>query len=165
MLADETQWIITGSAVRCATKTSPNLRMNPLEGEDQPQDLTSGVIVYGWPHPDGSEDPPHRSTITFDDLLGRLFLLPIDKNGEKKRATISNHAHTLDQAQVSREDQLRFNLKVDRDQLDDLIYTTNSWSTWRTPWILGNLKMDSTNSSLSKTTEVYTLLLTRIPWK
>ena len=45
----------------------------------------------------------------------------MDENGERKRATISDHVHTLDQAQVSREDTLRFQLMVDGEQLDDLI--------------------------------------------
>ena len=45
----------------------------------------------------------------------------MDENGERKRATISDHVHTFDQAQVSREDKLRFILKVDGEQLDDLI--------------------------------------------
>ena len=34
---------------------------------------------------------------------------------------MSDHVHTLDQTQPSREDQLRFKLKVDGEQLDDLI--------------------------------------------
>ena len=42
---------------RSATKTSPNLRLNPPEGEEQPQDLRSEVFVYDRPHPDGSEEP------------------------------------------------------------------------------------------------------------
>ena len=88
---------------------------------DQPQDLTSEVFVYGRPHPDGSEEPPLMSTINFDYLLGRTVLLPINEHGEGKRATISDHVHTLDQAQVSREDKLRFKLKMDGEQLDDLI--------------------------------------------
>ena len=45
----------------------------------------------------------------------------MDENGERKRATISDNVHTLDQAQVSREDKLRFKLKIDGEQLDDLI--------------------------------------------
>ena len=45
----------------------------------------------------------------------------IDENGERKRATISEHVKDLYQDQVSREDQLRFKLKIDGDQLDDLI--------------------------------------------
>ena len=31
------------------TKTSPNLRLDPPKGEDQPQDLTSDVFVYAGP--------------------------------------------------------------------------------------------------------------------
>ena len=44
-----------------------------------------------------------------------------DENGERKRATISEHVKDLYQQQVSREDQLRFKLKIDGDELDDLI--------------------------------------------
>ena len=47
--------------------------------------------------------------------MGRTFLLPLDENGERKRATFSEHVNVL------REDQLRFKLKIDGDQLDDLI--------------------------------------------
>ena len=52
------------------TKTSPNLRLDPPKGEDQPQDLTSDVFVYGRPNPDGSDNTPPMSIINFDDLLG-----------------------------------------------------------------------------------------------
>ena len=66
ILTDETNQITTRSAVRSATKTSPNLRLDPTQGEDQPQDLTSDVFVYDRPHPDGSEDTP-PIIIDFDD--------------------------------------------------------------------------------------------------
>ena len=121
ILTDDTNTIIIRSAVRSATKTSPNLRLDPPKGEDQPQDLTSDVFVYGRPNPDGSDNTPPMSIINFDVLLGRTFLLPMDENGERKRATISEHVNDLCQEQVSREDQLRFKLKIDGDQLDDLI--------------------------------------------
>ena len=61
---------MTRSAVRSANKTSPNLRLDPPKGEDEPQDLTSEVLFYGRPHHDGSEEPPLMSTINFVDLLG-----------------------------------------------------------------------------------------------
>ena len=121
ILTDDINTIIIRSAVRSATKTSPNLRLDPPKGEDQPQDLTSDVFVYGRPNPAGSDNTPPMSIINFDDLLGRTFLLPMDENGERKRATISEHVKDLCQQQVSREDQLRFKLKIDGDQLDDLI--------------------------------------------
>ena len=103
------------------TKTSPNLRLDPPKGEDQPQDLTSNVFVYGRPNPDVSDNTTPMSIINLDDLFGRTFLLPMDENGERKRATISEHVNDLCQAQVSREDQLRFKIRIDGDQLDDLI--------------------------------------------
>ena len=79
------------------------------------------MFGYGRSHPDGSEDIPPVSTINFDDLLRRTVLLPMDENGERKRAAISDQIHAICQDQVSREDQLRFKLKIDGDQLDDLI--------------------------------------------
>ena len=94
--------------------------MDPPKGEDQPQDLTSDVYVYGRPNPDQSDNTPPMST-NFDDLLGRTFLLPMDENGERKRATLSEHVKNLYQQQVPRDDQLRFKLKIDEDQLDDFI--------------------------------------------
>ena len=83
--------------------------------------VTHDVFVYGRPNPDGSDNTPPMSIINFDDLLGRIFLLPMDENGERKRPTISEHVKDLYQQQVSREDQLRFKLMIDGDQLDDLI--------------------------------------------
>ena len=59
--------------------------------------------------------------INCDVFLGRMFLLPMHENGERKHATIYDHVHKLDHIQASRENQLRFKLKVDGEQLDDLI--------------------------------------------
>ena len=97
------------------TKTYSNLRLDPPKREDQPQDLTSDVLVYGRPNPDGSDNTPPMSIINFYALLGRTFLLPMDENGERKRTTISEHVNDLYQAQVSREDQLGFKPKTDGD--------------------------------------------------
>ena len=79
ILTDDTNTIIIRSAVRSATKTSPNLRLDPPQGEDQPQDLTYDVFVYGRPNPDGSDNNPPMSLINFDDILGRTFLLPMGR--------------------------------------------------------------------------------------
>ena len=139
------------SAVRSANKTSPNLRLDAPQGEDQPQDLTSDVFVYGRPNPDGSDNTPPLSIINFDDLLGRTFLLPMDENGERKRATISEHAKDLYQQQVSREDHLRFKLKIDGDQLEDLISYNQLMEYLEDKTDTGHWKMDFTDSHASKT--------------
>ena len=105
------------------------------------------MFIYGRSHPDGSEDTPPMSAINFDDLLGRVFLLPIDENGERKRATISDHVNTISQDQVSREDQLRLKLKIDGDQLDHLISYNQLMEYLEDNQILDSLTMDSTNSN------------------
>ena len=101
------------------TQTYPNLRLDPPQGEDQPQDVPSDVFVYGRPNPAGSDNTSTMSIMNFDDLLGRTLILLMNETGE--RATISEHVKDLCQQQVSREDQLRFKIKIDGDQLDDLI--------------------------------------------
>ena len=79
--------------------------------ETHPTGHKTSEVDWGGHDPNGSDNPPPMSIINLDDLLGRTFLLPIDENGERKRATISEHV----------KDQLRFKLKIDGDQLDDLI--------------------------------------------
>ena len=92
--------------------------------ETHPTGHKTSEVDWGGHDPNGSDNPPPMSIINLDDLLGRTFLLPMDENGERKRATISEHVKDLCQQQVSREDQLRFKLKIDGDQLDDLISYT-----------------------------------------
>ena len=89
--------------------------------EKHPTGHKTSEVDWGGHDPNGPDNPPPMSIINLDDLLGRTFLLPMDENGERKRATISEHVKDLCQQQVSREDQLRFKLKIDGDQLDDLI--------------------------------------------
>ena len=134
--------------------------MDPPKGED-PSDLTSDVFVYGRPNPDGSDHTPPMSIINFDDLLGRTFLLPMDETGERKRATISEHVKDLYQDQVSREDQLRFKLKIDGDQLDDLISYNQLMEYLEDKTDNGPLEdglyMDCTDSNPSKIIRGHTL--------
>ena len=89
--------------------------------ETHPTGHKTSEVDWGGHDPNGSDNRPPMSIINLDDLLGTTFLLPMDENGERKRATISEHVKDLCQQQVSREDQLRFKLKIDGDQLDDLI--------------------------------------------
>ena len=67
-------------------------------------------VDWGGHDPNESDNPPPMSIINIDDLLGSIFLLPMDENGERKRATTSEHV----------KDQVRLKLKIDGDQLDDL---------------------------------------------
>ena len=89
--------------------------------EAHPTGHKTSEVDWGGHDPNGPDNPPPMSIINLDDLLGRTFLLPMDENGERKRASISEHVKDLCHQQVSREDQLRFKLKIDGDQLDDLI--------------------------------------------
>ena len=89
--------------------------------ETHPTGHKTSEVDWGGHDPNGPDSPPPMSIINLDDLLGRTFLLPMDENGERKRATISEHVKDLCPQQVSREDQLRFKPKIDGDQLDDLI--------------------------------------------
>ena len=83
--------------------------------EKHPTGHKTSEVDWGGHDPNGPDNPPPMYIINLDDLLGRTFLLPMDENGERKRATISEHVKALCQQQVSREDQLRFKLKIDGD--------------------------------------------------
>ena len=133
ILTDDNRTIIIRSAVRSATKTSPNLRLDPPQGEDQPQDLTSDVFVYGRPNPDGSDNTPPMSTINFDDLLGRTFLLPMDENGERKRATISEHVKDLCQQQAKLTMEYLED-KTDTGPLEDGLYRFKCFKDHKGPY-------------------------------
>ena len=78
----------------------------------------------------------------------------MDENGERKRATISDHVHPLDQAQVSREDKLRVKLKVNGEQLNDLISYNQLME-----YLEDNF--DTGQHEVSRITEVHTLLQTQ----
>ena len=78
--------------------------------ETHPTGHKTSEVDWGGHDPNGSDNPPPMPIINLDDLLGSIFLLPMDENGERKRATISEHV----------KDQVRFKLKIDGDQLDDL---------------------------------------------
>ena len=67
------------------TQTSPTIRLVPPQGEDQPHDLISDVFVYGRSNLDASDN----------DFSGRPFLLPLDENGERKRAIIYKHVNDI----------------------------------------------------------------------
>ena len=69
------------------TKPSPNFRLDPPQGEDQPHDLTSDVFVYGRPNLDEFGNAPPMPTINFVDLLGSTFLL----NGERDQLDVTDH--------------------------------------------------------------------------
>ena len=89
--------------------------------EKHPTGHKTSEVDWGGHDPSEPDNPPPMYIINLDDLLGRTFLLPMDENGERKRATISEHVKDLCQQQVSKEDQLRFKLKIDGDQPDDII--------------------------------------------
>ena len=78
--------------------------------EKHPTGHKTSEVYWGGHDPNGSDNPPPMPIINLDDLLGSIFLLPMDENGERKRATISEHV----------KGQVRFKLKIDGDQLDDL---------------------------------------------
>ena len=56
--------------------------------ETHPTGHKTSEVDWGGHDPNGSDNPPAMSIINLDDLLGRTFLLPMDENGERKRAII-----------------------------------------------------------------------------
>ena len=63
--------------------------------EKHPTGHKTSEVDWGGHDPSGSDNPPPISIINLDDLLGRTFLLPMDENGERKRATIYENVKDL----------------------------------------------------------------------
>ena len=68
--------------------------------EKHPTGHKTSEVDWGGHDPNEPDNPSPMSIINLDDLLGRTFLLPMDENGERKRATISEHVKDLCQLQV-----------------------------------------------------------------
>ena len=85
--------------------------------ETHPTGHKTSEVDWGGHDPNGSDNPPAMSIINLDDLLGRTFLLPMDENGERKRATIYENVKYLCQQQVSREDLIQFPPEMDENWL------------------------------------------------
>ena len=99
ILIDDTQKVLIQSSVCSAICTSIKKGLTLSHGEGQKTDLTSKSSVY---HATSShEDSDLMSTVNFDDLLGRTFLLPTQENGEHKQAPISNMSTVLKISQVA----------------------------------------------------------------
>ena len=62
---------------------------NWKDHETHPTGHKTSEDDWGGHDPNGSDNPPPMSIINLDDLLGRTFLLPMNENGERNRATIS----------------------------------------------------------------------------
>ena len=76
----------------------------------QSPDLHLEIFVYGGTNSTGEPQP--MSTLHFDDLLGRTFLLPPQENGECKCGKIVDHLTDLENLQTAREDQLHIKIHV-----------------------------------------------------
>ena len=110
------------------TQTSPTLRLVPPQGEDQPDDLTSDVFVYGRPNVDESDNTPLLSIINFDEPLGSTFFQPMETNGERKRATIPKHVEDIYQPLISSN-------KLTKDHNNGSTYNLLiEWETGEQPW-------------------------------
>ena len=82
--------------------------------ETHPTGHKTSEVDWGGHDPNGSDNPPPMSIINLDDLLGSIFLLPMDENGERKRATISEHV----------KDQVRFKHSSSRLMETNLMTST-----------------------------------------
>ena len=102
--------VITRSAVRSALHTSPNQRLVPSEEEEVQSDLNLQTFVYDGTTSSG--EPTCMSTLTFDDLLGRTFLLPPQENGKLLQAKFIKQVTNFENDQQAQEDQLRIKIQV-----------------------------------------------------
>ena len=133
--------------------------------EKHPIGHKTSEVDWGGHDPNEPDNPPPMYIINLDDLLGRTFLLPMDENGERKRATISEHVKDLCQQQVSREDQLRFKLKIDGDQLDDLNPNhVNESLLSEVDWGAHNPDADDPEQVTGESTQSFLTFVVQLQW-
>ena len=115
VLTDDTQKVVPRSRIRPTDSAEPNLRAEPLRGEDfqefikfvtdpaassdEPaKDKPPRPPKPPWPPPDSEQpstsqqpSPPNNDTPTFSpaDLIGRTFLLPKNEDGTRRRIRIA----------------------------------------------------------------------------
>ena len=86
LLDDETKKILYRSAVKPSESTHPNRSLVPGGGE---RSQTPKPIIFVRSRKDDSQSTTKlMAQYNLDDLIGRTFLLPKNKQGERLRATI-----------------------------------------------------------------------------
>ena len=139
-----TQKIIVRSAVRPKKSCSPNHRLAPHGGEvSAPSDPSEDKISSGSPlgSPEGSSPEQRANTVfirsrdeenpsgskpmpTFDpsDLIGRIFLLPLEENGERHRAKDTRQVVAIiDQDNGQKIEDMSFILDIGNGKVEELI--------------------------------------------
>ena len=144
ILGQDTQNIIYRSAVRPKKSSTPNHRLAPHGGEvsacsDPSEDKISSGSQLG--SPEGSSPKQKASTVfirsrdeenpsgpkpmpTFDpsDLIGRIFLLPPEENGERHRAKVTRKVvEIIDQDDGQRVENINFILDIGNGKVEELI--------------------------------------------
>ena len=139
-----TQKIIFRSAVRPKKSSSPNHRLAPHGGEvPAPSDPSEDTISTGSPlgSPEGSSQEQKANTVfirsrdednpsgskpmpTFDpsDLIDRIFLLPLEENGERHRAKVTRQVVAIiDQDNGQKIEDINFILDIGNGKVEELI--------------------------------------------
>ena len=161
ILTDDTNTIIIRSAVRSATKTSPNLRLDPPQGEDQPQDLTSDVFVMVGPIlMDLTTHHPCPSLILMT-YWGEHFSYPWTRMGRERGLPFLNMSRTSINNKSPEKISSDSSSRLMEINLMTLFHITNLWNIWRTTQTLAHWKMASTDSNASRTIKDHILLHTQ----
>ena len=144
ILDHDTQKIICGSAVRPKKSSTPNHRLAPHGGEvSASSDPSEDKISSGSPleYPEGSSPNQKPPTVlirsrdeenlsgskpmpTFDpsNLIGRTFLLPPEKNGERHRGKVTRQVvEIIDQDNGQRVESTNFILDIGNGKVEELI--------------------------------------------
>ena len=121
-----TQKIIYRSAVRSLTKSNPNHRLTEDGGEastlKQPSSKVPAVFIRSrQKNPDPSHIKP-MPEFDPDDLIGRTFLIPPQKHGERLRAKVPKKVvEEIEAADGNRIPHINFILDIGEGKVEELI--------------------------------------------
>ena len=123
LLDDDTKKVLYRSAVRPSDSAHPNKRLVPDGGESS---QTPKPIIFVRSRQDDSQSATKPlAEYNHDDLIGRTFLLPKNKQGERLRATIKRKvietSKLLDNQHDNAIDMINFHLDVGQGRAEAIM--------------------------------------------
>ncbi|KAL7573453.1 hypothetical protein ACA910_013768 [Epithemia clementina (nom. ined.)] len=122
LLDAETNKVIYRSAVCPADARNPNKRSAPDGGESDPvKSLNPTVFVQTRQDDDPSVYKP-MPDFDPDSLIGRTFLLPLDENGERNRATVTKKVvEQLETDEINLPQKINYLLDIGQGRSEQLV--------------------------------------------
>ncbi|KAL7571369.1 hypothetical protein ACA910_007681 [Epithemia clementina (nom. ined.)] len=122
LLDAETNKVIYRSAVRPADARNPNKHSAPDGGELDPVKSPNPTVFVRTRQDDDPSVYKPMSDFDPDNLIGRTFLLPLDENGERNRATVTKKVvEQLEADEINLPQKINYLLDIGQGRSEQLV--------------------------------------------